>query len=274
MATVLRPMNTSELLDRTFFLYRKHFVVFVGIAAIPNLAFLLFRLALIGTQYSAPVRATLATTLLLSLLSAAVYLVAVSAAQAATVVAVSDVHLERPASIGAAYARVKECLLQVLLAVILMGIGVTLGAILLILPGVLLALAWSLAIPVIVVEKQGPLEAIPRSSVLTKGSRSRIFVVLLLVIVFTYVIALIFQLPVLFMVGISRLLNPRAITPGISALLLIASFLSSSLVTPVSTIAISLIYYDQRVRKEGFDMQLMMASLKSLPQNPPVAPAS
>jgi len=30
---------------------------------------------------------------------------------------------------------------------------------------------------------------------------------------------------------------------------------------PLATIGIALIYYDERVRKEAFDLQLMMASL-------------
>jgi len=34
-------------------------------------------------------------------------------------------------------------------------------------------------------------------------------------------------------------------------------------VGPLATIALTLIYYDERVRKEGFDLQLMMASLQS-----------
>jgi len=39
-------------------------------------------------------------------------------------------------------------------------------------------------------------------------------------------------------------------------------FLSTSLVGALGTIAITLIYYDQRVRKEGFDLQLMMSTLE------------
>ena len=38
MNTPLRPMNLGELLDRSFFLYRKHFVLFAGIIALPYLA--------------------------------------------------------------------------------------------------------------------------------------------------------------------------------------------------------------------------------------------
>jgi hypothetical protein len=37
---------------------------------------------------------------------------------------------------------------------------------------------------------------------------------------------------------------------------------------------LSLIYYDQRVRKEGFDLQLMMSTLESGAQNAAAVPAS
>ncbi len=35
----LRPLSLGELLDRTFFLYRRNFLLFVGIAAIPYSSF-------------------------------------------------------------------------------------------------------------------------------------------------------------------------------------------------------------------------------------------
>ena len=44
MATALRPLDTGELLDRTFSLYRTHFSLFVGIVALPNLASLAVQL--------------------------------------------------------------------------------------------------------------------------------------------------------------------------------------------------------------------------------------
>ena len=41
----LRPLSLGELLDRTFFLYRRHFLLFVGIAAIPYSFFFVINLA-------------------------------------------------------------------------------------------------------------------------------------------------------------------------------------------------------------------------------------
>ena len=263
MATALRPMNVSELLDRTFFLYRKHFIVFVGIVAIPYLFLLLFQLAFIIFRFSVSPIASIVSSLAL----VAIYLAAITASQAATIVAVSDVHLGRSASIGVAFAGIKENWLEIVFTIIFMGFGVLLGLICLIVPGIFLAIAWSLAIPAAVIESKGPFDSMRRSFALTKGSRLRISVALLLISMLAYVIMLIFQLPVLAVMVIRSLQNLQIVPVWLTVLNQIGSFVSSCLAVPLSTIAVSLIYYDQRVRKEGFDLQLMMSSLKS-GQNP------
>jgi hypothetical protein len=40
---------------------------------------------------------------------------------------------------------------------------------------------------------------------------------------------------------------------------------------PIATIAIALIYYDQRVRKEAFDLQLMMEAIGQQQPSPAMA---
>jgi hypothetical protein len=55
------------------------------------------------------------------------------------------------------------------------------------------------------------------------------------------------------------------------ALQAVGGFISTSLVGPLITIALTLIYYDQRVRKEGFDLQLMMSTLEGGTPNAPAA---
>ncbi len=54
MATVLRPLTTGELLDRTFSLYRSHFVLFLGIFALPHLGVLAFQCLAIAFQAPGP----------------------------------------------------------------------------------------------------------------------------------------------------------------------------------------------------------------------------
>ena len=51
----------------------------------------------------------------------------------------------------------------------------------------------------------------------------------------------------------------------------VSAFISGTLAVPLATISISLIYYDQRVRKEAFDLQYMMSTMGGDPPQP--APA-
>jgi len=108
MTTALRPLSTGELLDRTFSLYRSHFLLFLGIFALPHLAVLAFQC--VGFVFHSPTP-QLTNVLLTGLwnLVASVFSIVVSAAsQAATVVAVSQVHLDRPASVTDSFLRVKD----------------------------------------------------------------------------------------------------------------------------------------------------------------------
>jgi hypothetical protein len=270
MTTVLRPMSTSELLDRTFFLYRKHFVLFVGIVAVPYLILLAFQLASLSVPRARPEP----TGILWVLLSALVYLIALAAAQAGTVVAVSDVHLERPVTIGSALGSIKGRLFQLTLIMVAVWIGVGVGLALLIIPGIIFALMWSLTIPVAVLERQGLRGATSRSAALTKDNRGRIFLIVLLFLVLVYIVTVMVQAPIVMAVSFSHLANPRVIPPWFRVLSAVGSFVSNILVAPLLTIALSLVYYDERVRKEGFDLQFMISSLESPQPNPQGADAS
>ena len=47
MDSTLRPMSTSQVLDRTFFLYRKNFALFAGVAAVTPALSILLQLAFV-----------------------------------------------------------------------------------------------------------------------------------------------------------------------------------------------------------------------------------
>jgi hypothetical protein len=100
MSIFLRPLSTSELLDRTFFLYRNNFVLFVGIAALTELPVAGLRLANTVLLAHAPGWRPVVLPVFL-----AANLLAVAVAHAATVIAVSDLNL------GYSYRRlpVAEC---------------------------------------------------------------------------------------------------------------------------------------------------------------------
>ncbi len=257
MSTILRPLNTGELLDRTFFLYRKHFTLFVGIVAIPHLLVLAIQV-MQGVSIGLPSVYSAVWTLL----SYVAYMLAISASTAGTVHAISNVHLDRPTSVTASLGAIRGMIFRIALITFAIYLGIGLGLILLVIPGIYLALKWSLAIPSAVVEDLGLRESTDRSGVLTEGDKGRIFVVYFLFVVLTYIVTLVWETPLLGMFGfrVSQLhttMVPVWFTVGIA----VGTFVTQCLVGPLLTIALSLIYYDQRVRKEAFDLQLMMASV-------------
>ncbi len=68
-------------------------------------------------------------------------------------------------------------------ASILVSLGAGLGMALLIVPGVILALMWSAAIPSCVIERQGPIKCLGRSASLTKGHRWALLGLFVLVVI-------------------------------------------------------------------------------------------
>src|SRR5207245_5904465 len=139
-------------------------------------------------------------------------------------------------------------------------------------PGIYLALAWSLAIPVTVLEGGGLNTSVTRSKVLSKGSRWRIFLIYLLIILLSFVVGAVLQFALLLSIRLFGVHDRTTILAITHAMQSIGGFLSTSLVGPLATIALTLIYYDLRVRKEGFDLQLMMATLQ--PESSPSAQAA
>jgi hypothetical protein len=140
----------------------------------------------------------------------------------------------------------------------------------LIVPGILLALMWSLAIPVKVLENKGATDAMSRSSDLTKGDRARIFVIWFLFIMLSIGVSLLLQWPIT-MAAIASAKSGLQQSANWRVASLAATFVSQCLVGPLATIAFSLVYYDERVRKEAFDLQLMMATLDGTPTPTPSA---
>ena len=275
MTTSLRLMSLGELLDRSFFLYRKHFALFVGIIALPHLVLLAFQLIGVAINRGTTMAFT-ATGLVWLFATLVLYLGASAASQGATVVAVSKVHLGTDTSISEAFAGIKGRILYLALIMIGVGIGVGIGFVLLIVPGIILALMWALTIPVAVLEDKGLRDATARSAELTKGNRGRIFMVYFLFIVLMYIVILLWEVPIFAAIGIFARSGQRPLTVlpvWTQVALPVCTFLSQCLVGPLLTIALSLVYYDQRVRKEAFDLQLMMSTIDGT-QGGTTAPAA
>ncbi len=256
MATALRPLSTGELIDHAFSLYRRHFAMFLAIYALPHLV--VFGFQCWGLAITTPGRTFFLTmeTVLLSVVVSA-------ASQAATVIAVSNVHLDRPAGILDSFSKVKGEIVGVIGLSLSVGLLVGLACLALIVPGILLAIRWSLAVPAKVLEGKDVGAAMSRSSELTRGSRGRIFVIWILFILVSFGLSFLLRWPIEIAAGVKSAVALQRAAVGYRVAHLVTMFIAQCLVGPLATIAFSLLYYDERVRKEAFDLQLMMEALES-----------
>jgi hypothetical protein len=257
----LRPLSLGEILDRTLSLYRQHFVLFVGIAALPQLLNLALSLAQVWTGrvaggHKQVAVAVAAAGFIGGLVGVVVYLVVYLFAQGGTVYAVSEIYLGRPATIGASLKRMRGQVGNLFGVTLLNGLVIGIATILLIVPGIYMACRLITCVPAALLEDLGPRDSLERSYRLTEDSAGRSFVIYLLYFFLLYAAVLLFILP--FSVA-SRL---TANDPGSVWVWLVlgqvGNFLATTLVTPILTIATAVFYYDLRVRKEAFDLQLLM----------------
>jgi hypothetical protein len=135
--------------------------------------------------------------------------------------------------------------------------------------GAWMSLRYSLAVPACVVEELPATSAIKRSIQLSLGSRGRIFVLALLVSAVRMLLGVLFGFP-LIALAVKHPGHPLPV--GWLMFQQVGVFVSSSLIGPIYSIGLTLFYYDQRIRKEGFDIEWMMHAAGLSPQ--PELPAA
>lgn len=296
---VLQPLNLGELLDRMFSLYRKNFLLFFGIMLLPSLLAMasgilmaVFRSPMTAPKSGAPmVNPVLVSSALGGFLVVMVaYWIVYAIALGASTFAVADVYLGRTATIAASYHRIRGRIwrllwLMFLVALRVFGVfllvvvgfavlipllggrgpaaGVVFGLTMLVLfPAafaltIWLMLRYSVCIPSLVLEDLRAGQAIRRSAQLMKGNYLRCFLLLLLTVVITYVSLMIFQGP--FYIAMILAARHGQVALWLLSLSSVSGALGGALSAPLIMIGLVLLYYDIRVRKEAFDLQLMMS---------------
>ncbi len=135
---------------------------------------------------------------------------------------------------------------------LLYAMGVGFATLLLIAPGVWLYIAWAFAMPVLLVEGLRGRTALGRSYQLVKGRWWRTFGVLAVGFILAGVVSTIVQGA--FLVGI-------IVEPDNDLLVLVLSALAGvvglAIGTPFQAALLTVVYFDLRVRKEGFDLELL-----------------
>jgi hypothetical protein len=243
--------------------------------------------ASIGTQTITPAQAQQLINSYLGVLAVSVGLILVSLfvivplGEAATTRAVSDRYLDRPSSLLAAY-RAALGRLRSLIAMILILIAAYAGSIVVIfvLVGVLASVGGGpvavliailaflglipalvfvyvrtvVAVPAIVLERASGWHGLQRSWQLTKGrfwpTLGRMALLAIIAAIISSVVAAIFDLP------------GGALFPSNSFVFdQVASAVAAVFVGPITYIGVTLLYYDIRIRKEGFDIEMLARSL-------------
>ncbi|HWF00716.1 MAG TPA: hypothetical protein VG248_13025 [Caulobacteraceae bacterium] len=147
--------------------------------------------------------------------------------------------------------------LPVLAVGILVGIAVGIGFVLLIVPGVFLALMLCVAAPARVVEGEGVMRAINRSMELTRGHRWAILGFFLIYAVLSLLVMLVVGLVIMAVGagsgGLFGYLTARAGTIGwaVWPVALVIAPLVQALTTTVGAAAIASVYYELRTLKDG-----------------------
>ncbi|MEM8936566.1 MAG: hypothetical protein AAGC77_09185 [Pseudomonadota bacterium] len=127
---------------------------------------------------------------------------------------------------------------------ILMTLGIAAGMLLLIIPGIILAIMWAVAIPAQVIENMGVLKSFGRSRELTKGSRWKIFGLFVIYIILAIVIGMMVMLP-------ASVFTSAGSGSATSTVLNVFQTLSTVLSAVVGSAGVSALYYELRKSKEG-----------------------
>ena len=271
----LRPLSLGEILDRTFTLYRRHFLLFLGISAIPRLPLVAIQVAqavlLIAarpdsahgdpsglytwaaTHSDAFEGIMMSIALLILILTLVAYLLA----EGATVFSVSELYLGNTITIRQSFSRMRGNMLTLLGVLILNGLAIGAATILLIIPGIWLACRLLVVIPVALLEGEGPRGSLSRSMRLTQDYAGSAFLILLLYYAVVMAAAMLFTAP--FQAAQYFDTVKHCGSPKIwAALTQVGASISAILVVPILTIASSIFYFDLRIRKEGLDLQMML----------------
>jgi hypothetical protein len=281
MATLdLRPLSLGELLDRTFFLYRRHFLLFVGIAAIPYTFFFIINLATalvpVFAQTAASSRLPTARLAAVGIGGGLFALIAVVAGAVAflfsvgaTVYAVSEIYTGHQTSIRECLRRVRGKTGTIFGVLFLSGLIMIGGFIALIIPGIYLMCRICVATPAALLEDIGPSDSIRRTFDLTRNFAGRAFMIYLLYFAMVWGVVAVFQFPFMLLLAVSA--KQMQLRVLLTVLMQVGNLIGSVLVAPVSTIGFVSFYYDLRVRKEAFDLQMMMQAISADPMPPPIA---
>lgn len=267
---ILRPLDYGGIFDEMFDLYKKRFVLLVGIGAVVYIPVYAF------TYAFGPISTIIGSCLIW--LSAPLVL-------AATTYAVSRCYLNEDVSILASYGAVARRMFWFILTWLVAVFFALLGFVPMIpfgllaaphtplwisvvgwiflsicgaVPCVILMFRYTFISSVFVLEGKACKDARVRSAFLARGNVGRIFVLALLTALLVYAISLVIMAPLqIAMIAMMSARGPANMAGPIGVAFGIVAGIATALTNPLQIIAFILLYYDIRIRKEGFDIEML-----------------
>jgi hypothetical protein len=241
-------LDTGRVFERIFEIYREQFTLLIPAALV-----LFIPVAIVdGLLYSSG-------GALAYVLAAVIAAIASYWYQGMVVEAVVDIlDGRRDQTVGGLFSSASPFIWPLIGAGILAGIGVAVGLVLIIVPGLILLTWWAVIIPSIVIDRIGVIPSFGRSRALVRGNGWQVFGVLLVLFLLQFVLGAIVD----------------AIARGVSDTFVgyaIAELIVRSLVVPLSGIAATVMYVElRRLKGEPLAEDLTTAAP---PPVPPEAPA-
>ena len=182
------PMTAGQIIDHALRLYRENFARFIAITAMVTVP-----IGIMSMLVAVPLKGAPAAGLVAILIAALLSIVGQSLCNAALLKTISESYLGNDVSIGQAYKFILPKLFTVIWAGIVYSLVVGLGIVLLVVPGILFMMWYSLMVPVIIIENRKTMPSASRSKVLVSGNLGKVFVVGLVAIIMAIVLNSVFQ---------------------------------------------------------------------------------
>lgn len=277
----LRPLGVGEVIDAAIKLCFRNFGTLAATAAViavPLLIviFLLDQVAFAEVASGTP-RDELAigfvgqyeqlvdygTFIVVAVIEALLALLAYLLIIGASFRAVSQLYLGRQASARESLRFAARRVHSLLWLSVLVVIGLSLAFLALVVPGIWLTVAWSVAVPALFFEGLRGTKAIGRSFELVKNNWWRTLGALIVGFIFIGLFSLLID------AATNGLTAATEDSKQASLLIYDALAILSMVVTaPLQAAIVAVIYYDLRVRKEGFDIELLAQQLDSGDEDP------
>ncbi|MEV6908640.1 hypothetical protein [Amycolatopsis sp. NPDC051071] len=287
----LRPLNLTDILDGAVTAMRKYWRMVFGAAAVTAVltaALNMVGLLLVDTtgdlaeirdlgpaatdrELTNQMLGLLGGTLTTSFITLAATLLGTTILTGFLTVLMGRAVLGKPVTFKEAMAEATPRLLPLLGLTVLYTLAILIGAIFCVIPAIIPYTFWALASPAFILERGTVMEAFRRSVRLVSGMFWRVFGILLLAYVISSFLASIITLPFSFSAFLSIFGNMGKIyIPSTGDLILqsVGTVIAQTIVGPFTALVTVILYIDQRMRREGMDIELARAAGIATPPPP------